>query len=158
VELIESALNQHRFMRGAEKIKMHTVFRSDKAYSDPLRLSILFNNLISNAIKYSDERKEQSFLNVETFATDTHHVIIVEDNGIGIRSEDQKHIFDMFFVTQNSNKGSGLGLYIVKEAVDKLGGAIAVESEKNAGSKFIVQIPKNHVVSLEGVAHVDHAK
>lgn len=156
VDLIEGALNQHRFMLGAERIKMQTVFRSDKAYSDPLRLSILFNNLISNAIKYSDEKKEQSFLNVETHATDTHHVIIVEDNGIGIRPEDQKHIFDMFFVTQNTNKGSGLGLYIVKEAVDKLGGSIAVESEKNAGSKFIVQIPKNHVVSLERVEHADH--
>jgi signal transduction histidine kinase len=157
VELMESALAQHRFMQGAEKIKMHTTFRSDKAYSDPLRLSIVFNNLISNAIKYSDEKKEQSILNVDTYATDTHHVIIVEDNGVGIRSEDQKHIFDMFFVTQNTNKGSGLGLYIVKEAVDKLGGTIAVESEKNAGTKFIVQIPKNHVLSLEAVMQADHA-
>jgi len=149
VDIIETALDQHRFMRGADRIEMLTMFQADKAYSDPLRLSILFNNLISNAIKYSDEQKERSFLKVETVATDTHHVISVEDNGIGIKPEDQSRIFDMFFVTQNNNKGSGLGLYIVKEAIDKLGGSIEVQSKKNVGTKFIVQIPKNHVVSLE---------
>ncbi|MBL0742182.1 sensor histidine kinase [Chryseolinea lacunae] len=148
VEVIDNALNQHRFMKGADRIDVHREYSLDKVFSDPLRLSILFNNLVSNAIKYSDAAKDCCFLKVKTYPTEDHNIISIEDNGVGIRPEDQKKIFDMFFVTQNNNKGTGLGLYIVKEAVQKLGGSIAVESEKNVGTKFIIQIPKRQVVSL----------
>ena len=68
----------------------------------------------------------------------------MEDNGLGIKKEHHSRIFEMFFVTQNKNKGSGLGLYIVNEAIKNLNGNITVDSEINIGSKFTVTIPKNY--------------
>ena len=64
----------------------------------------------------------------------------VSDNGIGINDKDKENIFEMYFGT-NKNKGSGLGLYIVKEAVENIQGNISVSSEINFGSKFTIAIP-----------------
>jgi len=74
-----------------------------------------------------------------------NHVAFLEiiDNGIGIKKENLPNIFQMFYVTQNSNQGTGLGLYIARETINKLRGSIQVESELNAGTKFILQIPLN---------------
>jgi signal transduction histidine kinase len=69
--------------------------------------------------------------------------IEVTDNGIGINDEFKDHIFQMYYGT-NKNKGSGLGLYIVKEAVENIKGSISVFSESNIGSKFIVAIPNSY--------------
>ncbi|WP_262490101.1 sensor histidine kinase [Flavobacterium oncorhynchi] len=67
----------------------------------------------------------------------------MSDNGIGIKEEFRDHIFEMYFGT-NKNKGSGLGLYIVKEAVENIKGNISVSSKTNIGSKFIVTIPNTY--------------
>ena len=69
--------------------------------------------------------------------------IIVEDNGEGIPPQKIEKIFDMFYRASRNSNGSGLGLYIVKEIVNKLGGTIDVESEVNKGTKFIVKIPSS---------------
>ncbi len=73
--------------------------------------------------------------------TPTKADIIILDNGIGIAEEHQPKIFDMFFRISGSQPGSGLGLYLVKEIVDKLKGTITLQSELNKGSKFIATIP-----------------
>jgi signal transduction histidine kinase len=67
--------------------------------------------------------------------------IEVTDNGIGISKENQAHIFKMFYRGSDRSKGSGIGLYIVKEAVEKLGGTIKVRSTLAVGSTFTVTIP-----------------
>jgi signal transduction histidine kinase len=66
--------------------------------------------------------------------------IVIQDNGEGIKGELQDRIFNMFFRASHSAKGSGLGLYIAKEAADKIRGTISVESEYGVGSKFILKI------------------
>lgn len=81
------------------------------------------------------------FINIKTYTVDGTHKIEVADNGIGINDEYRESIFEMYFGT-NKNKGSGLGLYIVKEAVENIKGSITVVSEKTVGSKFVVTIPK----------------
>lgn len=139
---IDDSLQQHMFMDGSSKISIYKSYEAEHAFTDPLRLNIVINNLISNAFKYSDESKEAPFIRVTTKEKGEHISISVEDNGVGISQEDQQHIFEMFFVTQNNNKGSGLGLYIVKNAMEKLRGSISVESEKGKGSTFHVSIPK----------------
>jgi signal transduction histidine kinase len=98
--------------------------------------------LLSNAIKYSDEKKENMYISIKTYNLDEYHKIEIADNGIGIKKEFQDRIFEMFFVTNNNNKGSGLGLYIVKEAIENINGTITVDSESTIGSKFTVTIPK----------------
>jgi signal transduction histidine kinase len=75
--------------------------------------------------------------------SDTETGIIVKDNGIGISKENQEKIFDMFYRVSENSVGSGLGLYIVKEIVEKLDGKIEVESEPGKGTAFSIHIPNN---------------
>ncbi|WP_300564525.1 HAMP domain-containing sensor histidine kinase [Flavobacterium sp.] len=143
--IIDDAIAQHQHIKNVRKITIKKKILVNKINSDSLRLKIIINNLLSNAIKYADENKEETLISIKTFNHDEFHKIEVTDNGIGIKEEFQNRIFEMFFVT-NNNKGSGLGLYIVKEAIDNLHGSIAVKSEINIGSKFTVTIPKSYGV------------
>ena len=140
VEIVNDAIEQLQYAEGVKRITIEKQLLVDKIISDNLRLKIIINNLVSNAIKYADFSKEKPFISIKTYPTDNGYIIEIDDNGIGINENFVDRIFDMFFVT-NKNKGTGLGLYIVKEAVENIGGAIRVESEINSGSKFIVSIP-----------------
>ena len=111
--------------------------------SDKNRVNIILNNLISNAITYQDPKNSDPLVNVKVDMTDTETNIVVKDNGIGISKELQEKIFEMFFRGSESSDGSGLGLYIVKESVEKLKGKIAVKSIPGKGSEFSILIPNN---------------
>jgi len=113
-------------------------FRSDRS-----RLNIVLNNLISNAIRYQDPNAENPYVDIRVDTSDTETSIVIKDNGIGIQKENQEKIFDMFYRVSNKTAGSGLGLYIVKEAVDTLNGRIEVESEPGKGTSFNIRIPNN---------------
>ncbi|MGQ7944287.1 sensor histidine kinase [Flavobacterium sp. WC2509] len=139
-KLLDDAVNQHNYMTNADKIIITKDLSIDEIQSDGLRLKIILNNLLSNAIKYVDESKDEMRIAVRAYNSGLFHVIEIEDNGIGIPEEYKANIFDMFFVI-DSNKGSGLGLYIVKETLDKLNGSISVFSQSNIGTKFTVKIP-----------------
>jgi len=139
--IIEESLAQNKYLPGARNILIEKEINVDTIYNDALRIKIILNNLISNAVKYSDEQKNNRQIKVRTGKSGTHYIIEVEDNGIGILKEYHERIFDMFFVTENNQKGTGLGLYIVKETVEKLNGTINVESQKNIGTKFTIKIP-----------------
>jgi signal transduction histidine kinase len=110
-------------------------------YSDQYRLTVIFNNLISNAIKYRDTAKDKPMVNIQGMISDESLVLYFKDNGIGISAEIGDRIFDMFFRATHQDEGSGLGLYIVKEAVEKLGGQISVESALGSGTTFKIIIP-----------------
>jgi len=116
-------------------IKENTPF-----YSDPARIKVIINNLISNTLKYG-RRDNTSFIEVNIMVNDKELIMEISDNGIGIKEELQQDIFKMFYRATIVAFGSGLGLYIAKECLDKLGGTINVESEFGKGSKFIVAIP-----------------
>lgn len=143
-QIIDECINQHHYIKGTNDIVIQKNISVDEVLSDGLRLQIILNNLISNAIKYSDEKKEKKYISITTYAKEDFHKIEIEDNGIGINTEYHVKIFEMFFVTNNDQKGSGLGLYLVKEAVENLNGNISVNSEMNIGSKFTVTIPKQY--------------
>ncbi|MNF00328.1 Aerobic respiration control sensor protein ArcB [compost metagenome] len=85
------------------------------------------------------------FITIKTYFSEGQNKLEVSDNGIGIHDDYKANIFDMYFGT-NKNKGSGLGLYIVKEAVENIRGDISVFSESRIGSKFIVTIPNSYAV------------
>lgn len=111
--------------------------------SDKNRLKVIMSNLISNAIRYHDERKEEQFIRLHVEVRDRSFYLKVEDNGQGIASEYHNRIFDMFYRANEKSKGSGLGLYIVKEALSKLSGSIHLESSPGIGSTFTIRLP-NH--------------
>jgi signal transduction histidine kinase len=126
--LVTQTLQKLRHLPGSQYLTI-TVDNGDgtSLYSDRQRLSIIFNNLINNAINYRDELKEKQYLNIRV-SVDYQIVIIFDDNGIGIESAYFEKVFDMFFRGSERSDGAGLGLYIVKETVEKLGGTISFVS------------------------------
>lgn len=121
-------------------IEYHTepeaVFRSDKK-----RLWIVFNNLLSNALRFRDTDKPQSLIQLNIQLTSEGAEIQLEDNGIGIEPVHLEHIFKMFYRATERGTGSGLGLYIVKEVMAKLQGIISVDSSPNEFTRFRLWIP-----------------
>ena len=108
-------------------------------YSSPELLEIVWNNLISNAIKFTDENGK---IKITLEVHNNIVVIKVADSGCGISNETGTHIFEKFYQgdTSHSSEGNGLGLAMVKKVIDILGGEISVESEVDIGSTFIVKL------------------
>ena len=110
-------------------------------YSDNMRLQSVVNNLISNAIKYSQKSEKNVDIRVELRETGHFVEMKVSDNGEGIRADFLPRIFDMFYRASNTSSGSGLGLYICSEIIKKLKGSISVQSVEGRGTDFTVLIP-----------------
>ena len=108
--------------------------------TDFLRIKILFSNLYSNAIKYADPKKK-SFVGVTISPNGDGIKIVFEDNGVGIKQEYIPKIWDMFFRGTSEGSGSGLGLYIMKEAVANIQGTIAADSSEGKGASFTIHLP-----------------
>lgn len=123
-----------------QKKQIHLVLpNSIFMYADLYKVEHICYNLLSNALKYTDEGGN---ITVKAENFDGMVQICVEDTGKGIPKEDIKHIFDRFYQVQNSNKeGTGIGLAIVKSFTELQGGTVKVESVYGNGSKFIVNLP-----------------
>lgn len=130
------------------KIELISDFKEVYIKFDSRLIQQVLNNLISNAIKYS---LDDAIIKVIVSTNDDSFQISVKDNGIGIASEDQKHLFEAFFRANNVNniQGNGLGLNIVKESMKLHGGKVFVESELNKGSIFTISFPMKIVVSYQ---------
>ena len=109
-------------------------------YQDEKVLELILSNLIGNSIKYSPE---DTLIKFEVTTIEDTIIFIVEDQGIGIPENDQKHIFERYFRAENAvlNQGTGIGLNIAKTHLENLGGSIEFSSVENQGTKFIVKIP-----------------
>lgn len=140
--LIDQVINLHKHMSGAEEIAFSKYVAVHRVFSDSHRLEIILNNLVSNAIKYHDQAKSNKEIAIKTRSVNDKICIDVVDNGMGIESKDKSRIFEMYYMSQDRGKGSGLGLFIVKEALSKIGGEIEVESTKGKGSTFTVILKK----------------
>jgi signal transduction histidine kinase len=139
---INNALQYHLYSEQSESIiKTAEVKQQGIFVTDEKRLSMIINNLISNALRYHNKSQEHPYLHITVNATDRQAEIEVADNGQGIDEKHLRNIFTMFYRANDSLTGSGIGLYIVKEAVDKLGGTITLESEVDKGTKFIIVLP-----------------
>jgi PAS domain S-box-containing protein len=140
--MVEGTIEQLQFMENVERIRKIIKIEQEGIFqTSPTRVDIIINNLISNAIKYADLRKPDPFLEVRVISNQAEARIYVRDNGEGIPHEAQPKIFEMFFRGSRNSGGSGLGLYIVKEALDKIQGSITVESSYGTGTEFEVVIP-----------------
>jgi two-component system sensor histidine kinase/response regulator len=129
-------------------IKFDTeVIQNGKFICDTFRLRVILSNVISNAIKYKNPAREQHIVSVKITTNEECANIVISDNGIGIHSDHIDNIFKMFYRAQitNNKQGSGIGLFIVKESLDKIGGSISVNSTINEGTSFHIVIPnKSH--------------
>jgi signal transduction histidine kinase len=114
-------------------------------HSDAVRIGIVVNNLVSNAIKYQNLRRNDAFVRIKVDLSPDYCTLTVSDNGIGIGEEHIDKIFNLFFRASVQSYGSGLGMYIVKNAVERLNGSIQLESALGEGSTVTVVFPSLQV-------------
>jgi len=110
--------------------------------TDLFRLRIILNNLMSNAYKFHDQKKSAPGIAIFIKVVNGLAMIEIKDNGIGIAEDQLKKVFEIFYRADNANvEGTGLGLYLVKECVDALGGKISIDSAVNEGTCVLIEIP-----------------
>ena len=142
LELAKEVTDGLKFGTGMEEIFIkYQIDPSLKVATDRARLKVVFNNIIGNALKYSNPQMQDQLISIAANVEGERLKVIIEDNGIGIAQEHLPKIFDMFYRASEQSKGSGLGLYIVKETLDKLNGKIAVSSSLGNGSTFRLEVP-----------------
>lgn len=142
--LIDECLNDLKYLENFSKIviEINVNDKDCKFFSDTLKINSIFRNIISNAVKYSNPyATEQSYLviNIDVMPTIAH--ITFEDNGIGIKEEYLNKIFGMFVRATERSDGSGLGLYIVKQSVERLNGTIDIKSKYGEGTIMQLSLP-----------------
>ena len=112
------------------------------AWADAGGVQIVLRNLVSNAIKYTEEGEVQ----VRAYQTNDEVVLEVEDTGIGMDPSRAEDLFEPFRQASEGvsreYEGTGLGLAVTKQAAKQMGGTIEVETEKGEGSRFTVQLPR----------------
>jgi len=153
IDLIKELINVDELINGiiaTEQLKAYKKInfthrnndKIDAIYADKLHFGNVLNNIIDNAIKYSNEPVD---IIINCFKQNKNVVFSVKDNGIGIPADHINQIFDKFHRVPTGNvhnvKGTGLGLSYSKYIIEAHGGTISVKSEINAGSEFIVSIP-----------------
>lgn len=146
--IIRKTFQDLNYMRGADHVDLNLKITGPVFYSDPWRIGEIFRNLISNAIKYRKINDETCSVSIQVDVTNERATIEFKDNGIGISQENLNRIFEMFYRASEQSEGSGLGLYIVKNAVEKLDGQLTVNSQPGAGTTFEITLPNKASQSL----------
>jgi|GEM_PF-1225381 len=145
-KLVNEIVGEHRTEIDRKHLKVVVQTQMPIVSFPKIRMHQVFDNLITNAIKYSDDNKIPEII-IETngdSTQDNFYHFVVRDNGIGIDKEYHEKIFQIFqrvHVDRNI-EGTGIGLSIVKKIIEKYGGKIDVFSESGKGSKFEFTIPR----------------
>ena len=139
-KLVDECVHSCHYLDQSARVVVRKDIEPIEFHSEWAIINTILQNLIENAIKYS--RKEvDPLIHISICVEGDDIVIRVEDNGQGIPTKHLSRIFDMFYRANDRVKGSGLGLYILKRAVERLHGKIAVDSTLNVGSVFTVKLP-----------------
>lgn len=139
--VLADVIDSYRFMDNFEYLDFTIKIDEElEMYSDASTINTILQNLIENAIKYSKPELSGT-VNVKIYGRKRDMVIQVHDTGIGIEEHNQSRIFEMFFRAHNDTKGTGLGLYLLKSAVEKLSGKISFESFPEIGTTFKIVLP-----------------
>lgn len=133
------------YLSGADSVQKRVSIKGVKFYNDNWRMEEVMRNLISNAIKYMNLDIDDSYVDIDINITKKKAIFIFSDNGIGISEEMLPRIFEMFYRATESSQGSGIGLYIVKNAVTKMGGKIDIESVPDKGTTFKIELPNKTI-------------
>ena len=140
--MIDETFNQLRFATANGQIvtKRVNVKQNKPFYSDKWRLKVVLNNIISNSIRYRNGK--DPVIQVDVEVNDDFAMVEIQDNGKGIAKEHLANVCRMFYRATDDGAGSGLGLYIVKETIDKLNGKLNIDSEEGKGTRVRLQIPE----------------
>ncbi|TWO32903.1 PAS domain S-box protein [Seonamhaeicola sediminis] len=138
----EVVYNYNMLLKEGQKINYPEDIDDISVYQDEKIIQLIFSNLLHNAIKYSPE---ESCIDLQIKQGDEFTTLIIKDKGIGIPKKDQERIFQRYFRADNvmNTQGTGIGLNIVKNHLENLGGTIKFQSKENMGSTFIITFPNN---------------
>jgi signal transduction histidine kinase len=141
-KMIREILETLRFYPHAEKLSISiNIEEGLMISSDHTRLKVILSNIISNCFKYCDLEKRDPFIRIDGEEHNSCLHLVITDNGMGISESALPKIFDMFYRAHEKGEGTGLGLYIVKETLNKLGGTIVVHSSVGNGTVFKITLP-----------------
>ena len=141
-DLVQDTLKQLQHIPERERIDIRlTVHQTDSFCSDVKRIGVVLNNLVANAIRYSNPYEKNPYIRIDIQVDEKGTSLRLSDNGIGIAKEHQLKIFDMFYRANDRKPGSGLGLYIVKESIQKLSGKLSLSSKIGEGTSFDIYLP-----------------
>ena len=148
-EFMEEKIKLFKMETTGKDIQVTIDYNLDKDFVqlDEIHMTTVLNNLLSNAVKYCKDNPRI----VIQVSLNARLVIRIRDNGIGMKKEEQKHVFDKFYRSGKGDfktvKGLGLGLYYVKQIVAAHGGEIELQSVPGKGSTFTINIPHNNEYS-----------
>lgn len=137
-EVVKDSVKKYATIFINKKIKLNYVSHETMVISDKKWLSFAFEQILGNSVKYSSTGGE---ITIETY----ENKLVIEDNGIGIKEEDLPRIFEKGFTGFNGRyekKSSGLGLYLCKKTLDKLGHHIEISSKVGEGTRIEITFPK----------------
>lgn len=137
-EVVKDSVKKYATIFINKKIKLNYVSHETMVISDKKWLSFAFEQILGNSVKYSSAGGE---ITIETY----ENKLVIEDNGIGIKEEDLPRIFEKGFTGFNGRyekKSSGLGLYLCKKTLDKLGHHIEISSKVGEGTRIEITFPK----------------
>ena len=141
-KLIEGMIDELTYLNGEKKIRTQIDIDGElEIVADKTRIIFILNNLLTNSINYSDLTKESSYIKISGVVINNEFNLVIEDNGQGIKEKYLPKLFDMFYRANEGSSGSGLGLYIVKESLEKLNGTVKLESTFGIGTKVSVSLP-----------------
>ncbi len=140
-EMIDSVLKELEYDQLELNIRLDIDLEEEFVWSDRFRLRIILNNILSNSLKYADRSKETTVLRITSRRDNECLIVEVQDNGIGISPEVLPFVYNMFYRGTEKSDGAGLGLYIVREAVERLGGKMALKSEVHQGTNVKLLLP-----------------
>lgn len=140
-EIVHDMISQNGYFAQGKKVKFLSDLEVWELKCNIADIKVVFNNLISNAIKYADFSKPEQWIKVKSYLKDQQCIIEIEDNGLGIKPEQKGNIFNKFFKSGVNKKSMGLGLYFTKQAIEEMNGTIAVKSLLGIGTSFIVSLP-----------------
>jgi len=153
ITVVKNCIKQN--MINAESKKQHIIFKEpeDKdmyVYIDPLRITQVINNILSNSMKYSMENTK---IFIEIKEKDNKYYLYISDNGIGISKENLERIFERFYRVDKARSremgGNGLGLSIAKEIMEAHGGTITAQSEVGVGTVMTLIFPKTDISGID---------
>lgn len=141
-DVVKEVFDGLRFSAGSGFSFLEEYSGETKIYADKNRLSTVLRNIISNSVKYKKKDIDNPFVLLRFENNNLHCSFSITDNGEGIPLESQHRVFEMFYRGTSSATGTGLGLYICKEMLDKMNAVFAISSKPGEGTTFNIQLNK----------------
>lgn len=147
-KLVEEILTQFQESIASNRIDIKlSVNQTHMLYVERSSLHTILTHLISNAIVYRNEKNSKKLVQISIRISEKSCRVKIKDNGIGMSSEVQPNIFQLFYRGTEKSRGAGVGLYITKEVITQMGGTIAFRSTIGEGSSFSMLIPNHRPVA-----------